>query len=924
MEQEAIPRPASHGFGIGQPKMSRIYIDHIPYEVNPAHNLLEACLSLGLNLPYFCWHPALGSVGACRQCAVKHYRDEQDSTGQLVMACMTPVTADTRISIDDADARAFRASIIEWLMLNHPHDCPVCDEGGECHLQDMTVMTGHASRRYRGLKRTYVNQDLGPFINHEMNRCIQCYRCVRFYQDYAGGKDLNVFGSRDQLYFGRFGDGVLENEFSGNLVEVCPTGVFTDRPLSRHYTRKWDLQTAPSLCVHCGVGCNTIVGEREGRLRRVLNRYNHDVNGYFLCDRGRFGYDFVNSRERVRAPLIRVTTTGRLESTEPASILETLFSYLGPTKRIMGIGSPRASLEANYALRCLVGADHFYSGLSTRESQTLETLITILRDGPVPSRTLQEVEHADAVLVLGEDLIHTAPRLALAIRQSSRHPALQHAKSLGIPDWHDSAVRNATPGLSGPLFVLHWANEGFQDIATKWYPATPDAIARIGFAIAHAIDSTAPAITGLSTSEEKLVTQIAGALSQAQAPLIVSGTGALNARVIEAAANIALGLNHGHHAPGLCFVVPECNSLGMGLMDAPPLEQALQTVEEHGIETVIILENDLFQRAEDRLVRKFLETVPHVVVVDHFLHETCQHAGYVLPAGTFAEAAGTFVNYEGRAQRLYQAIPSEGAIQESWRWIRDMARARGSSTPLNSYHSLDDVTASLGNSLAPFHPLLSDHFFPSSQVEKSVIPRQLHRFSGRTALSAHRTVFVPQPPRDPDSPLAFSMEGFTSAQPRSDLLPAFWTPGWNSVQAVNKFQQEIRGSLHHPAPTIRLLHPSLPGKLPYFSHIPMPFFPREHEWLILPLYQIFGSEELSALSLPIQERASSPFLVIRSDGGERLGLKEGDSVELAVKEVRVGLPIHFQSEFPQGAIGYSMLSPCRWLPLPAWGQLITG
>src|SRR5690625_4107522 len=140
--------------------MATIYIDNLPFEVDRKDNLLHACLSLGFNLPYFCWHPALGSVGACRQCAIKHFKDEKDNQGRLVMSCMTAVTEGMRISIDHPEAKAFRASIIEWLMTNHPHDCPVCEEGGECHLQDMTVMTGHTYRRYRFNKRTHNNQYL--------------------------------------------------------------------------------------------------------------------------------------------------------------------------------------------------------------------------------------------------------------------------------------------------------------------------------------------------------------------------------------------------------------------------------------------------------------------------------------------------------------------------------------------------------------------------------------------------------------------------------------------------------------------------------------------------------------------------------------------------------------------------------------------
>jgi len=287
--------------------MSQIWVDGKVFKVDKDKNLLETILSLGFDLPYFCWHPALGSVGSCRQCAVRKYQGKEDQQGQIVMACMEPVLDDLHISIDEKEVAVFRKNVIEWLMVNHPHDCPICDEGGECHLQDMTVMAGHSYRRFRYKKRTHENQDLGPCINHEMNRCIQCYRCVRFYNDYAGGDDLQVFAAHDHVYFGRHEDGTLESEFSGNLVEVCPTGVFTDKTLKDHYTRKWDLTSAPSVCHHCSLGCNILAGERYGSLRRILTRFNAEVNGYFICDRGRFGYDFVNGEERIRSAAFKIS-----------------------------------------------------------------------------------------------------------------------------------------------------------------------------------------------------------------------------------------------------------------------------------------------------------------------------------------------------------------------------------------------------------------------------------------------------------------------------------------------------------------------------------------------------------------------------------------------------------------------------------------
>ncbi|HEX9021019.1 MAG TPA: NADH-quinone oxidoreductase subunit NuoG, partial [Nitrospirota bacterium] len=478
--------------------MITIYIDNNPYQVKEGQNLLQACLSLGFDLPYFCWHPAMHSVGACRQCAVKQFKDEKDTRGRIVMSCMTPVSEGIRISVDDPEAKAFRANVVEWLMVNHPHDCPVCDEGGECHLQDMTVMTGHNYRRTRFKKRTHRNQDLGPFINHEMNRCIACYRCVRFYRNYAGGRDLDVFAAHDHVYFGRNGDGALESEFSGNLVEVCPTGVFTDKTLKQHYTRKWDLQTAPSICVHCGLGCNTIAGERYGSLRRILNRYNHEVNGYFLCDRGRFGYEFVNSEKRIRNPLLKQSGQAEQKPAGKETVLKHVSDILLKSKTIIGIGSPRASLESNFALRKLVGQENFYSGMSAREHDLAALIIDILAKGPARTPSLHGVETADAVLVLGEDVTNTAPMLALALRQAVRNKPKETATAMRIPAWDDNAVRNLIQDESGPLYLATAAGTRLDDTATKAWHAAPNDIARLGFAIAHELNQNAPAVPGLS------------------------------------------------------------------------------------------------------------------------------------------------------------------------------------------------------------------------------------------------------------------------------------------------------------------------------------------------------------------------------------------------------------------------------------------
>ena len=793
--------------------MLTIFIDNRPYQVKEGQNLLQACLSLGFDLPYFCWHPAMHSVGACRQCAVKLFKDENDIRGRIVMSCMTPVGKGMRLSVNDPEARTFRASVIEWLMLNHPHDCPVCDEGGECHLQDMTVMTGHAYRRTRFKKRTHRNQDLGPFINHEMNRCIQCYRCVRFYRDYAGGRDFDVFACHDHVYFGRHENGALESEFSGNLVEICPTGVFTDKSLKRHYARKWDLQTAPSVCAHCGVGCNTIPGERYGTLRRIQNRYNGDVNGYFLCDRGRYGYEFVNSGKRIRRPLITDEGERQLRPTSKETSLRNIIDILARSKRVIGIGSPRASLESNYALRSFVGPDNFYSGLSSREQKLLSLIVDILRKGPARTPSLQDVETADAVLVLGEDVTNTAPMLALALRQSARRKAHEFAAKMKIPLWDDHAVRNAAQEEKNPVYIASYGPGKLDDIAVRTYRAAPDDIARLGFAVAHELNADATPVSGLTNDLQSLATIIAESLKSSKNPLIVSGTGCVSETVIQAAAAVSWALCADGKNAGLYYAVHECNGMGLALMDGKSLNDAFKAAEDGKTDTVVILENDLFRRAEDKALNEFFRRVKNVIAIDHLLNPTSLNAAVALPAGTFAESDGTFVNSEGRAQRFYRVLSPDLDIQESWKWIRDIMTASGREEA-RTWRNLDDIANDMTSTLPIFKPVKEVAPHADYRVVGMKIPRQPHRYSGRTAMLANITVHESKPPEDPDSPLSFSMEGY-DGQPPAPLISRYWSPGWNSVQSLNKFQQEIGGHLRGGDPGKRLIEPAtLPSSLP--------------------------------------------------------------------------------------------------------------
>jgi NADH-quinone oxidoreductase subunit G len=889
--------------------LTKIIIDGKTYDVNPKKNLLEICLSIGLDLPYFCWHPELGSVGACRQCAVTRYRDEKDAVGRLVMACMEPVQENMRISLKDNESQKFRKNVIEWLMTNHPHDCPVCDEGGECHLQDMTLMAGHSYRRYKFKKRTYKNQYLGPFINHEMNRCIQCYRCVRYYRNYADGKDLNVFAAHNHIYFGRHEDGILENEFSGNLIEVCPTGVFTDKTLKKNYTRKWDLTNAPSICHQCSLGCNIIAAERYGKLRRILSRYNGKVNGYFICDRGRFGYEYVNHPKRIKQPLM--LHNGNLQGADKNTILASLKEVI--SEKTIGIGSPRASLESNYALQKLVGAENFYHGISENEFKLMRTVIDILQNFPVRTPSQKEIEKADAVLIIGEDLTNTAPMLALAVRQAAKNLRGKLGEKVNIPDWNDAAIRELAQDLKSAVFILSCHSTKLDDIAEDVFHGTPEEISRLAYAIANIVGSNAPSVPRESENVS-FAKNISSVLLSAEHPLIISGTSLLTESVLQSAANIAMALNSKSRKAEISFIVPEANSIGLALMSGKHFGSYNEEKKPH--ETVIILENDLYRKGGEDTTDNFLKKFNNVIAIDHTENRTTAKADFVLPAGTFAESDGTLINHEGRAQRFYQVFVPKGKIQESWRWLNEINLEL-----LNKNSSESDNLSYYTNALADEMSILSGIKDitppPGFRIARQKIPREPHRYSGRTAMYANIDVSEPKPPEDPDSPLTFTMEGYRG-EPPSSIIPFFWSPGWNSVQSINKYQIEVGGPLHGGDPGVRIFEPvNKPGK--YFTSIPEKFNRKDDQWFAFPIYHIFGSDELSALSPGIAELTPKCYLALNPDDVLKLNLTKESKAEVLISGEKIILPIKIKFELASGTAAIAAgLPDSPFIDSPSW------
>jgi NADH-quinone oxidoreductase subunit G len=344
-------------------------------------------------------------------------------------------------------------------------------------------------------------------------------------------------------------------------------------------------------------------------------------------------------------------------------------------------------------------------------------------------------------------------------------------------------------------------------------------------------------------------------------------------------------------------------------------------VEERTVETAVVLENDLFRRAGSYVLKNFFNRVKHVIVIDHIDSRTTVEAEGVIPSATFAEAEGTLVSSEGRVQRFFQVFVPGDDIQESWRWLREIGLAAGHAD-MQGWQNVDEVTGEMAKEMEAFRKIPGVSPPSGFRISGMKVPRQPHRYSGRTAMRANVSLHEPKPPDDPDSPLSFSMEGYDGMPPAS-LVPRYWAPGWNSVQATGKYQREVGGTLRGGDPGVRLMEAGGHEGMPFFSDVPGPFAQKDGAWLVVPRYQIFGSEELSALSPAVAERIAKPFLVLNPDDASGLGMKEGSIAELFLAGRSSLFPIALRASIPRGVAGIVVGVPgMEWINLPMWGKMV--
>jgi NADH-quinone oxidoreductase subunit G len=729
--------------------MPELLIDGLEIEVETGTKVITAAERLGIMIPRFCHHPGLGSVGACRMCAVKFL---QGPVKGLQMSCMIEARDGMVISTTDDEAVDFRRHIIEWLMLHHPHDCPVCDEGGQCLLQDETVSGGHGIRRYRGKKRTYRDQDLGVFVQHEMNRCIHCYRCRRFYQDFAGYRDLGAMQIANRVYFGRHCDGPLQSPFAGNLIDLCPTGVYTDKP-SRFKGRRWDFERGPSLCIHCSLGCRIVANARYRELVRVEAAFSEAVNGYFICDRGRYGFYYANHPERPRHARLAGEEVGWEAGVRGAAErLTQIIRAHGPAA-IAGLGSLRSSLQTQGLLKHLCNrygwrqpAYFIDPGLQRKTQQAVSRLDERI------AVSLREIERADFILAVGVDPVNEAPMLALAMRQAFRNGAavaVIDPRPVFLPC--DFTHLAAAPGdlerclgLVMRAIVPRSTAAGLGPAALEFHDALP----------------------GGHTPEASLQDRIAALTARLQScrrPVVVCGTDIVSENTPALAADCVLLLRTVKERAGLFFALTGANAFGAALLSSAEgfFVDTLEAIENGAVKALLVVESDPFRCFPDReRLQQAIDRLELVLVLDCLPSEMARRAHVLLPTATLFETGSCFVNQEGRvqyAERIHHGGSPIGQVSAGSHPARVFQSAVPGGEPKPAWQALAQIAQNLSPQedeilqdelwtlLARDHPALAELADPVRRIDgRRIIPAQ----SGATPFSFRPASALKQPPRN--------------------------------------------------------------------------------------------------------------------------------------------------------------------------------
>ncbi len=700
-------------------KLVKIKINNVELEVPNGENIIESAKRAGIDIPYFCYHPRLskGDAANCRMCLVECATTAPDGSIRKMpkpqAACTMPASEGLVVETETDRIIKDRKSVLEFLLINHPLDCPVCDRGGECPLQNNTLFYGPPTSRYIEEKRHFPKAyPLSDYVVLDRERCIHCARCTRFTEDISGDAQLGFLKRGADMEIGTFAHTEYTSRFSGNVIELCPVGALLSRTY-RFKARPWDLLTQRSVCSRCSNGCNIKLDYRMNQIQRVNARLNEEVNEEWTCDRGKFGHDYVSSGDRITQPLVRRGEEFfRIDWTEAYRLLAEQLKAAGSA--IGGIGGAVSTNEDNFAFQRLFrevlksgNIDYRTSGFVGPSSSPLFERLGYHAMGSA----IADLEKMKTILVLGSDLSYEQPIIFLRVRKAYRFKgaSIINADSRtyeGTTNTGDFAAVNLIyrPGtevalLNGILAVL---------FAENLLPAGTDAGALKAAVAEWTPDRTAKE-TGVSAED---VTAAARLLANSPMAIIAGKTVTEHpyyTDIVNVLASLAIvtGNPNGVNIPGT-----DCNSQGaadMGVLpDSGPgyalvsksgmnTHEMLKAATDGTLKALWLHEAELLESSLDpSLVRAALEKCPFVVASALTLSETAQYAHLVLPVASFAEKDGTFTSCERRVQRVYKAFDIAPDIKTGWLIFSEVSALMGGGAPYFSARDiLRDIAASV-------------------------------------------------------------------------------------------------------------------------------------------------------------------------------------------------------------------------------------
>jgi len=608
--------------------MTKLTIDGNPIEVPNGISVLQACEMAGVEIPRFCFHERLSVAGNCRMCFV-----EVEKSPKPVASCAFPVAEGMVVKTDSPMVRSSRRGVMEFLLINHPLDCPICDQGGECDLQDQAYSYGRDGSRYLEPKRAVKDKNLGPLVKTVMTRCIQCTRCIRFASEIAGVAELGATERGETMEVGTYVELALTSELSGNLVDICPVGALTSKPYA-FVARPWELDRVDGIDVLDATGSNVSICGRDGDVLRILPRVNEDVNEEWLADKGRYAVDGLK-RRRLDSPWIK--KNGKLVKTGWQAALVHVAERIAQVKgdRIGGVVGDLIDAESALALKDLL-VSLGSANLDCRQDGAAFDVSS--RDFYLFNSSIAGIEEADAILLIGTNPRREAPVLNARIRKRQLQGGVRIA---AIGPAHDLTYPVQWLGDSRATLKSLLAGEGF---AATLKNAKKPLIVLGAFAL-RALD---------------------GAALHAAAWKLAADVGALRADWH--------GFNLLHQAAG------RVGALDLGFLPAAGGKN-LAGMLGGGVDVLWLLGADEFDTSK-------IGPDTFVIYQGHHGDRGAARADVILPGAAYTEKTGTYVNTEGRVQRSYAATRPPGEAREDWKILRAFSAVTGKPLPYDDLPAL--------------------------------------------------------------------------------------------------------------------------------------------------------------------------------------------------------------------------------------------